>query len=265
MKNVLFLLFAVPFIFISCNGEDEGSSLSGIEFGEQEVTIEYGEELQLSLLPNPSDAKLPKCSYYSDDEDIVSVSQTGLIKGVGAGTTTISAKTSDGEYYAECEVTVNPDPSSGLYREPYLKFGCSFADVKKNETRELDDEDDESLVYLGENKDVYFVMYIFENNVLEAPVVVFNKTTNIKQRVLDFLEERYDYVGVSEGYTFYASSNGKIYVGVATLSSGGNLAAFYYDGTALTSPALRSSSGIMEYMKGRFERFNASSHELNQR
>jgi hypothetical protein len=265
MKNVLFLLFVLPFIFISCGEEDKGTKLSGIEFGEQEVTIEYGEELQLSLLPNPSDAKLPACSFYSNDEKIVSVSETGLIKGVGAGTTTVSAKTSDGEYYAECEVTVNPDPNSGLYREPYLKFGCSFADVKKNETRELDEEDDESLVYLGENKDVYFVMYIFEKEVLEAPVVVFNKTSDIKQRVFDFLAERYEYMGVSEGYTFYKSSNGKIYVGVATLSSSGNLAAFYYDGTTLSSPALRSSSGIIEYMKGSFDRLNASCHELNQR
>jgi uncharacterized protein YjdB len=120
MKNLLFVLLTLPFVFISCDKEDKKILLSGIEMGEEAIEIRYGEELQLSVFPKPEKAVLPQCIFFSENEKIVTVSGSGLIKGVGMGVATVGAKTPDGEYYAECNVKVDD-----LYREPYLDFGCS--------------------------------------------------------------------------------------------------------------------------------------------
>jgi hypothetical protein len=242
----------VPFIFTSCD-KDEKKSLEGIEFGETEITIGNGEELKLSVFPQPAKAELPKCFFFSGDEKIVTVSEDdGLIKGVSIGSTTITAKTSDGEFVAECKVTVT------LYRDPYLVFGCNTADIKKYETRKFNEEDSEKIVYVGENADISFVMYILKNAKMDAVGTVFNNTTGIYSKVVDFLESKYEF---DEANTHYLSSDKKTIVTFYRFNDENGVLKYYaliYEAnTPQSSPAFRSFSDKKEYLREKLDRVNS--------
>jgi hypothetical protein len=260
MKKVcLFLLLAMmPFVFGTC-GDDEELSLTSIEFEEDDVVIEIGEEYELSIFPIPDKVDLPKCSFSSDDKSVVTVSKsTGIIKGISAGEATITAKTSDGKFFATCDVTVRSEGSSTkLYREPYLKFGNSAADIKKYETRQIYEEDSEKITFLGENDDVNNVMYLLKSKKMNAAGVIFNKTTSISTRVMAFLKERYDYKGKdSDNDDIFLSSDGKLVIYITSIDSG-NLLVGYQEYTSSKSPSLRSSAEFGEQEKETFKLFKS--------
>ena len=102
-------------------------------------------------------------------------------------------------------------PGGDVYREPYVDFGASIAAVKKYETRELEDEgtyeDYDYLFYSGENKDVQSVFYLFNYDGLSISSVCLNNTSNIEQRVLNFLRGKYDDWGEEDGNYYFATSD----------------------------------------------------------
>jgi hypothetical protein len=260
MKKLLFLLvlFVMPFIFATCGDDNKEPSLKGIEFEEDEVTIGIGEEYQLALFPIPDEATLPKCTYSSDNSDIVSVSKSkGKITGIKAGKTIIYAESADGKYEAECEVTVKSggSSSSSLYREPYLKFGVGVSDIKNYETRNLYEETSTLLTYVGENDDVNVVRYLLDSNKKTiADIVICEKTTSMSTRVLAFLKERYEYMGKdADNDDVLLSSDGKMLIFISTNDTG-NIFVVYQPYTSSGSPALRSSgdnfNGFVKLSKG---------------
>lgn len=57
----------------------------------------------------PTNASSKTLSWSSDDNNIATVTQTGVVKGVNVGTTNITATATDGSgVSATCKVTVNP-------------------------------------------------------------------------------------------------------------------------------------------------------------
>lgn len=54
----------------------------------------------------PSNATNQKVEWISSDTSVATVSAKGIVQGVAPGTTTITATSEDGEFSAECEVTV---------------------------------------------------------------------------------------------------------------------------------------------------------------
>jgi hypothetical protein len=153
------------------------------------------------------------------------------------GTATISGKKLLVEFYGEVEVFVKqggdpPPPPGDIYREPCLKWGATKSVIKQYETRELVDEDDDYLEYDGENKDVAAVVYPLDDkdNLLHRAIVLFNNTSNIEERVMDFLKEKYDYKGKDdEGDDYLESSDGKTRVYLYYHSQAKSLIADYYD------------------------------------
>jgi hypothetical protein len=257
MKKIfLFLLLAMPFVFAACDDDDDkGASLTDIEFEEESITIGIGEEYELTLLPIPEKATLPKIIYSSDDEDIASVTKKGVITGESEGKTKIYAESSDGEFTAICRVTVKAGGSgnsSDLYKEPYLKFGCSAADIKKNETRESFSYNGqgENLAFYGENDDVNAVLYIIKSKKMESVGVIFNDTKTIKKRVTDFLNGRYKYLGDEDGDSYFLSDDEKVVVVLMAMEDG-TLSALYLNASNLSAPALRntSSDGLKKSIK----------------
>ncbi|GHT09851.1 hypothetical protein FACS189426_09170 [Bacteroidia bacterium] len=243
----------MPFVFTSCEKDNDETSLKGIEFEEDDVIIGIEEQLQLTVLPLPDKADLPKINYSSDDESIVTISKKGKITGIKAGKTTVYAETADGKFEAECDVTVRGGGGTGsgddLYREPYLKFGASASDIKKYETREIRDEDAETLAYHGENNDVNFVLYMFNSKKYNAAGVAFNNTSSILNRAIAFLKKNYDYLGIDEdGDYVFLSSDEKILIFITKLDSG-NYAAIYQEAIRNNAPALRSSGNFKGFVK----------------
>lgn len=61
---------------------------------------------QLTVAFAPTNASLREVTYSSSDEEIATVSATGLITAVAEGTATITATSKDGSWTDTCEVTV---------------------------------------------------------------------------------------------------------------------------------------------------------------
>jgi len=102
-----------------------------------------------------------------------------------------------------------PPPGDDLYREPYLGFGASMSAVKSYEDRTLSEEGDNSLVFLGENKDVNVVYYGFVSGQLDFDLVVLNCA---EKKAMDFLSEKYAYVGSQDGIEYFETSDETTYV-----------------------------------------------------
>lgn len=72
---------------------------------EAEERLEKDKTLQLELTASPARDDDYEIVWDSDDDEIATVSEDGLVTGVADGTATITA-TVDGEVVAECEITV---------------------------------------------------------------------------------------------------------------------------------------------------------------
>lgn len=83
--------------------------VTGITLDQTNVTLEEGKTLQLTATIEPSNASKQTVSWSSDNDNIVSVNNNGLITAKTVGTTTIRAESTDGtNRTATCSVTVNP-------------------------------------------------------------------------------------------------------------------------------------------------------------
>ncbi|MDE6535409.1 MAG: Ig-like domain-containing protein [Muribaculaceae bacterium] len=94
---------------------------TGISFVESEVTIKEGETVTLTPTFEPAHAAAPELTWTSTNEEVATVSSTGVVTAVAAGEATIVV--TSGELSAECKVVV--------YAKPVLTFGVM---VPVNET-----------------------------------------------------------------------------------------------------------------------------------
>ena len=84
------------------------------------INIDEEKTLTASLSPVGAASEL---TWWSDNDNIVKVSASGMIRGVAKGTTTVWVKTNIGNFTAKCNVTVN---------EPYLSFVSSTPQDKES-------------------------------------------------------------------------------------------------------------------------------------
>lgn len=81
-------------------------SVSGISLDQNILTGEVGGSGQLTATVTPDNATNKHVEFSSSDEAVASVSDTGLVGYLSAGTSTITAKSTDGSYTATATVTV---------------------------------------------------------------------------------------------------------------------------------------------------------------
>ena len=94
-----------PAISATCEVE-VGVPVDAVEISTEQASIFVGETLQLSASVVPSDASHPEIVWSSADESVATVSETGLVTGVSAGTVTITATAPFGEVSASCNLEV---------------------------------------------------------------------------------------------------------------------------------------------------------------
>lgn len=80
----------------------DGVSLSAIS-----LVIEVSEDATLVANITPENATNKKVVWSSEDKTIATVSGDGVVSGVSAGKTVVTATTEDGGFYTTCEVEVN--------------------------------------------------------------------------------------------------------------------------------------------------------------
>ncbi|MDF2947351.1 MAG: Extracellular neutral metalloprotease, fused to ChW-repeat [Bacillales bacterium] len=100
--------------------------VSGVSLSERSITLNVGDNINLSANITPIDATNKNVTWTSSNESIATVDSNGKVTAVGEnGKTTITVKTEDGGYLATCTVyvlrlprTVTFDSLGGTYVSP---------------------------------------------------------------------------------------------------------------------------------------------------
>lgn len=108
MKKILSIaLFVAVAALVSCK-DDDPVAVSGVTLDKPllELTVGYSQTLVATVAPGNAGDK--SVTWLSDDPSIASVSDTGEVTAVAAGTTTVTVTTADGGQTAPCTVVVTP-------------------------------------------------------------------------------------------------------------------------------------------------------------
>lgn len=96
--------------------------LTGISLEKTELRLNPGGREQLSIILNPSDATETKAIWTSSDENVVTVTEDGVVSAVTEGTATVIATV--GNFSATCDVTVaESDTFKSVTKDIMVGFG----------------------------------------------------------------------------------------------------------------------------------------------
>jgi GH35 family endo-1,4-beta-xylanase len=93
---------------------------TGISLNKTTASIVVGNPETLIATFTPADATNKAVTWSSSNTAVATVSNTGVVTGLTAGKTTITATAADGGFKATCEVTVTVVPVTGLTLPPTL-------------------------------------------------------------------------------------------------------------------------------------------------
>ena len=100
-------------------------SVTGVSLNTTSISLTEGETNQLTATVIPSNATNKNVSWKSSSISVATVSSIGLVKGVSAGTATITVTTVDGGYSATCKVTVVSGTTGTLPTVQLVGYGFS--------------------------------------------------------------------------------------------------------------------------------------------
>lgn len=87
-------------------GSDEAATLTGVQLDCDKVTIQIGGTVQLNASAVPGNADAGSLIWEVDDDSIATVDGSGLVTGVGIGTTTVYVYSEGYQYFDTCELKV---------------------------------------------------------------------------------------------------------------------------------------------------------------
>lgn len=105
------------------------TSVTGISLSPTALTLEWGKTSSLTATISPTNAT-NKTVHWSTSNSSVATVDNGVVKGVSAGTATITAMAEDGGYKATCAVTVKISPTG-------VKLNTSSATLNVGNTTTL--------------------------------------------------------------------------------------------------------------------------------
>ena len=85
--------------------------VTGVTLNKTTLTLGVGKTSTLTATVTPSNATDKSVTWTSSNTAVATVTSAGVVKGVKAGSATITVKTNDGGYTAKCTVTVNKTPT----------------------------------------------------------------------------------------------------------------------------------------------------------
>ncbi len=115
MKRFLKVIFSLIFlcvsgVVLSACGSNTLISVAGVDFYEDEVYAVIGDTVDLKHKVYPSNATNRQVSYWSTDENIVSVSADGVATIKDSGEAYVVVRTIDGGYEDFCKIVTKIDP-----------------------------------------------------------------------------------------------------------------------------------------------------------
>lgn len=90
--------------------------VTGVKLDQTAVSLAVGKTLQLTGTISPADATNQNVTWSSSNSAVATVSDTGLVKGIKAGTATITVKTVDGAKTATCKITVTSGATTATFK-----------------------------------------------------------------------------------------------------------------------------------------------------
>lgn len=114
LSTMLIIALTIP-LLVNCKKEKaEEVAIVSITIEPTSFVINVGETKQLTVTALPENATkkekiLSTLVWHSDNEEVASVDENGMVTAKKYGTTTISASIPDGFVTGSCEVTVNQD------------------------------------------------------------------------------------------------------------------------------------------------------------
>ena len=93
-------------IIIGIEPDADPVSVTGVSVAPTELTLKIKERSSLTATVTPNDASISSVVWSSNNESVATVSSTGVVTGISAGSATITATTVDGGFTATCAVTV---------------------------------------------------------------------------------------------------------------------------------------------------------------
>ena len=108
MKRYLLVsaLFFLPVSMTGCSSGEEAVEITSLKLNRTELMLSPGETFQLEATTRPADAGVP-IAWSSSNETVATVSDRGLVTGVGYGAAIVTARY--GSYMARCSVTLNSE------------------------------------------------------------------------------------------------------------------------------------------------------------
>ena len=112
-----------------CDGQSvrpvfkERESVSSVRLDKTQLSLTSGQSAQLTATVSPESATNKNVSWKSSSTSVATVSANGLVSAVSPGTATITVTTVDGNYSANCSVTVTNNISGTENGHDYVDLG----------------------------------------------------------------------------------------------------------------------------------------------
>lgn len=141
LSTLLVIALAIP-LFVNCK-KDKGVPVESFSIDPVTVYLNDGDTHQLDVIVQPKKAKkselMSSLVWVSDDENIASVDENGLVTAKMRGNTRITASTSDGTLSASCDVNVQlvltDDKDITAYFEGNFAIAMRYKGLIANENK----------------------------------------------------------------------------------------------------------------------------------
>ena len=115
---------------------DPTVEVTGVKLDKTSASVKVGESLQLTAEISPENATDKSLEWFSSDEEVATVSSSGLVLGVTEGVSLIEVKTSNG-LSASCEVVVFDDEVLPLVEISSITVEPSEVEINVGESFKL--------------------------------------------------------------------------------------------------------------------------------
>ena len=100
----------------TCTVTVKGAAVTGVSLNKSTLELKKGASEKLTATVTPANAENKTVNWVSSNEKVATVASDGTIKALAEGMTTITVSTVDGNYTANCTVTVVDNSSSETER-----------------------------------------------------------------------------------------------------------------------------------------------------
>ena len=147
-----YLAPAVPYTKVTYSAPEQ-VAVTGMTLEKKSIEVEKGKTETINAIITPENATRKGITWTSSDTNVATVTN-GVVKGISAGTATITATTKDGGFTDTCEVTVMQNAVTGIrISEKLIDLGMGY---KKQITATVmpDDATDKSVEWTSENPEI---------------------------------------------------------------------------------------------------------------